>query len=132
MKVKKCDKGGRLDRRIGRKKRKLERIASKPEDKEVKVVKPLVDFNMDSSSTCPPGQKRNTKGSCETDNLKAKKSTVAKTPRFNPKKKRYKLRLVKPKKQKRTKEEKLKDQLAKLQEKKYKNKKRDHANPRFL
>ena len=128
----KSDKGDRTDRRIERKKRKLEKIASKPEDKEVKVVKPLVDFNMDSSSTCPPGQKRNTKGSCETDNLKAKKSTVAKMPKFNPKKKRYKLRLVKSKKQKRTKEDKLKDQLAKLQEKKYKTKKRDHANPRFL
>jgi len=131
MKVKKCDKGGRLDRKIARKKKRLAKMT--PESK-VKAAKPLIGFDIGSGGACPPGQKRNVKGSCETGNLRAKKSTVAKMPKFNPNKKRSGAKTTgDPQKRKR-----LAAEIAALEKKRLKKKKKKsgrelpYSNPRFL
>ena len=125
------EKSSRLERKIARKKKRLAKMT--PESK-VKAAKPLIGFDIGSGGACPPGQKRNIKGSCETKNLRAKKSTVAKMPKFNPNKKRSGAKTTgDPQKRK-----KLAAEIAALEKKRLKKKKKKsgrelpYSNPRFL
>jgi len=119
MKVKKSAKGDKTDRRIARTQKRLNKergIVCEVSGDGTKKCKQRVETNREARQRTNPRSSR--------DRKKGLKSFATG--------KKHNLRLVKPKKQKRTKEDKLEDKLTKLQEKKYKNKKRDHANPRFL
>ena len=70
------DEGGRIERQLRRKKRKLAKIT--PEKGSGPANKGMMTFDMSGSGGCPPGQKRGLKGSCESGNLRAEKSVAAK------------------------------------------------------
>ena len=70
------DEGGRLERQLRRKKRKLAEIT--PQEGSGPANKGMITFDMSGSGGCPPGQKRGLKGSCEAGNLRAEKSVAAK------------------------------------------------------
>jgi hypothetical protein len=74
--IKKYDEGGRLERQLKRKKRKLDKIS--PQEGSGPANKGMMTFDMSDSGGCPPGQKRGLKGSCEKGNLRAEKSVAAK------------------------------------------------------
>ena len=78
--IKKYDKGGRLERQLKRKKRKLDKITPQEGSGPAKGAgtKGMITFDMSDSGGCPPGQKRGLKGSCEAGNLRAEKSVAAK------------------------------------------------------
>lgn len=73
---KEYDKGGRLERQLKRKKRKLAKIT--PQEGSGPAPQGIMTFDMSGSGGCPPGQKRGLKGSCEAGNLRAEKSVAAK------------------------------------------------------
>ena len=75
-KKKMYDEGGRLERQLKRKKRKLAKIT--PQEGSGPANKGMMTFDMSGSGGCPPGQKRGLKGSCEKGNLRAEKSVAAK------------------------------------------------------
>lgn len=77
---KEYDKGGRLERQLKRKKRKLAKITPEEGGGPAKGAGTtgMMGFDMSGSGGCPPGQKRGTKGSCEKGNLRAEKSVAAK------------------------------------------------------
>ena len=77
---KKYDEGGRLERQLKRKKRKLAKITPQEGSGPAKSAgtKGMMGFDMGGSGGCPPGQKRGTKGSCKKGNLRAEKSVAAK------------------------------------------------------
>ena len=70
------DEGGRLERQLRRKKRRLAKIT--PEEGSGPAPQGIMTFDMSGSGGCPPGQKRGLKGSCEAGNLRAEKSVAAK------------------------------------------------------
>lgn len=77
---KEYDKGGRLERQLKRKKRKLAKITPQEGSGPAKGAGTtgMMTFDMSGSGGCPPGQKRGLKGSCEKGNLRAEKSVAAK------------------------------------------------------
>ena len=79
-KKKMYDEGGRLERQLRRKKRKLAKITPEEGSGPAKDAGTtgMMGFDMSGSGGCPPGQKRGTKGSCEKGNLRAEKSVAAK------------------------------------------------------
>lgn len=119
MKVKKSDKGSGIDRRIGRTQKRL--------NKERGIV---CEVSGDGTKKCKQRVETNREARQRT-NPKSRKDRKKGLKDFATSKK-HNLRIVKSKKPKRTKEDKLEDKLTKLRDKAYKNKKRDHANPRFL
>lgn len=70
------DEGGRIERQLRRKKRKLAKIT--PQEGSGPANKGMMTFDMSGNDGCPPGQKRGLKGSCEKGNLRAEKSVAAK------------------------------------------------------
>ena len=81
---KKYDEGGRLERQLKRKKRKLAKITPQEGSgpaKSAGTTQPLagiMTFDMGDSGGCPPGQKRGLRGSCKKGNLRAEKSEPSK------------------------------------------------------
>jgi len=74
------DEGGRLERQLKRKKRRLARITPEEGSGPAKGAgnTGMMGFDMGGSGACPPGRKRGLKGSCESGNLRAEKSVAAK------------------------------------------------------
>ena len=78
--IKKYDEGGRLERQLKRKKRKLDKITPQEGSGPAKGAGTtgMMTFDMSGNDGCPPGQKRRTKGSCKKGNLRARKSEPSK------------------------------------------------------
>ena len=74
------DEGGRLERQLRRKKRKLAKIAPQEGSSRARGAgnKGIMGFDMGGNDGCPPGQKRGLRGSCEKGNLRARKSEPSK------------------------------------------------------
>jgi len=74
------DEGGRLERQLKRKKKRLAKITPQEGSGPAKaaVTTGMMTFDMGGNDGCPPGQRRNLKGSCEKGTLKAKKSEPSK------------------------------------------------------
>lgn len=124
--VKKYSNGGSTSKKEERKKKKEERQKKREAKKASKSggMEPVMDFNMQRESD-------GMKGSCEDGNLRACKSEVSKTKKFNPKKRRISKARLRPGKRAMKKREREEKRQEKEMMKK-RNNRGAAANPRFL
>ena len=77
---KKHREANRIERQLGRKKRRLDKITPQEGGGPAKSAGTtgMMTFDMSGNDGCPPGQRRNLRGSCKKRNLRAKKSEPSK------------------------------------------------------